>query len=183
MLFPKYILNISELTLPTIAYCNQIQIITNNPNKLSTILFLHSNLYYKSLVDLFGVDYLNKNLRFQIVYQFISFIYTRRLIIKTWTDETTPVETITSIYPSANWYERECWDLYGVLFKNHPDLRRILTDYGFQGHPFRKDFPLSGYTELRYDERYQRISYEPVRSVQEYRIFDTLTPWEYFHNK
>ena len=188
-LFPKYILNSTELKYISIIgnintyNIKQYQLIVPSYyiTNIMAILFLHINYQYKSLVDLFGVDYLDKKYRFQIIYQFISYAYFNRIIIKTWTDDLHFIDSITATYPSANWYERECWDMYGVSFKNHPDLRRILTDYGFQGHPFRKDFPLSGFIELRYDERYQRIAYDPIHSIQEFRIFDTLTPWNFYH--
>ena len=108
----------------------------------------------------------------------LSLTLNLRVRVKVWTDEDTPVPTATELFSSANWFEREVWDLYGVYFSEHPDLRRILTDYGFEGHPLRKDFPLTGYVELRYDEEQKRVVYEPVKLTQDFRSFDFLSPWE-----
>ena len=118
----------------------------------------------------------------QIVYNLLSLRFNSRIRVKTYTDELTPIESTCSIFAAANWYEREIWDMFGVFFTNHPDLRRILTDYGFQGHPLRKDFPLSGYIEYRYDDELQRVVQEPVELAQEYRKFDLAAPWEQFPN-
>jgi NADH-quinone oxidoreductase subunit C len=124
------------------------------------------------------VDYPGRPERFEVVYQLLSIRLNRRVRVKVTADETTPVPSITSIFSSAGWYEREVWDLFGIYFADHPDLRRILTDYGFDGHPMRKDFPLTGYVEVRYDEDRKRVVYEPVRLKQEFRTFDFLSPWE-----
>lgn len=180
--FPRYFIHSNTVNLNSEF---NMYITVNSKYLLHTmsVLFAHYNTQYKSLIDLFGIDYLEKSLRFQVLYNLISYSTYNRIHIKVWTNELIPIPSVTSIYPAANWYERECWDLYGVFFKNHGDLRRLLTDYGFQGHPFRKDFPLSGFTELRYDARFQRISYEPIKSIQEFRFFDSLTPWEFYINK
>ena len=130
------------------------------------------------LIDITAVDYPARNPRFELVYQLLSPHLNYRLRVKVLVDDETPVESVTPIYPSANWYEREVWDMYGILFANHPDFRRILTDYGFSGHPLRKDFPLTGHTELRYDDALKRVVYEPVNLPQEYRNFDFSSPWE-----
>jgi NADH-quinone oxidoreductase subunit C len=128
--------------------------------------------------DLCGADYPEREKRFDIVYQLLSPKKNRRIRVKAQTDETTPVPSVVSVFPAANWCERETYDLFGVLFDGHPDLRRILTDYGFEGHPLRKDFPMTGFVEVRYDDAEKRVVYEPVRLTQEFRQFDFLSPWE-----
>jgi NADH-quinone oxidoreductase subunit C len=133
---------------------------------------------FAMLVDICGVDYPDRAERFDVVYNLLSLKHNLRIRLKVSTDEETPVPSVTSIYSAAGWFERETWDLYGVYFADHPDLRRLLTDYGFEGHPMRKDFPLTGYVELRYDETQKRVVYEPVRLKQEFRSFDFLSPWE-----
>lgn len=130
------------------------------------------------LMDICGVDYPARPERFEIVYNLLSLRYNLRLRVKTWTDETSPVPSIANIFSTADWFEREIWDMYGVAFGGHPDLRRILTDYGFEGHPLRKDFPLTGFVEVRYDDVEKRVAYGPVRLQQDYRFFDHLSPWE-----
>ncbi|HKW53953.1 MAG TPA: NADH-quinone oxidoreductase subunit C [Stellaceae bacterium] len=133
---------------------------------------------FSMLVDICGVDYPDRPERFDIVYNLLSLKHNLRIRLKVSTDEETPVPSAVTVYSSAGWFEREAWDLYGVYFADHPDLRRLLTDYGFEGHPMRKDFPLTGYVELRYDETQKRVVYEPVRLKQEFRSFDFLSPWE-----
>ena len=135
-------------------------------------------LRLNQLIDICGVDYPDRIERFDIVYQLLSMTKNLRLRVKVTTDARTPVPSITSVWPVAGWYERETWDCYGVLFDGNPDLRRILTDYGFEGHPFRKDFPLTGHVELRYSEEHKRVVYEPVKLAQDFRSFDFLSPWE-----
>ena len=130
------------------------------------------------LVDLCGVDWPEREQRFDVVYHLLSLHHNQRLRVKVMTDEDTPVPSVTGVFSSAGWYEREAWDLYGITFSDHPDLRRILTDYGFEGHPLRKDFPLTGFVEVRYDEEQKRVVYEPVKLTQEFRSFDFLSPWE-----
>ena len=130
------------------------------------------------LLDMCGVDWPEREQRFDVVYHLLSITQNQRLRVKVMTDEDTPVPSVISVYSSAGWYERETWDLYGVMFADHPDLRRILTDYGFEGHPLRKDFPLTGYVEVRYDDEQKRVVYEPVKLTQEFRTFDFLSPWE-----
>jgi len=133
---------------------------------------------FTSLLDVTAVDYPQRERRFDVVYHLLSMQTNQRLRVIIETDEETPVPSVISLFPTANWFERETFDMYGVLFSDHPDLRRILTDYGFNGYPLRKDFPLTGYVEVRYDEDQKRVLYEPVKLVQEFRSFDFLSPWE-----
>jgi NADH-quinone oxidoreductase subunit C len=133
---------------------------------------------FTSLIDICGVDYPGRDRRFDVVYHLLSLHLNHRIRLKVETDADTPVPTAIGVFPAANWYEREAFDLYGILFSGHPDLRRILTDYGFQGHPLRKDFPLTGFVEVRYSEEQKRVVYEPVKLTQEFRNFDFLSPWE-----
>jgi NADH-quinone oxidoreductase subunit C len=133
---------------------------------------------FSSLIDICGVDYPSRERRFDVVYHMLSMAHNTRIRIKVTTDETVPVHSVTSLFPNADWYEREAFDMYGILFDQHPDLRRILTDYGFEGYPLRKDFPLSGFVEVRYDEERKAVVYEPVNLPQEYRSFDFMSPWE-----
>jgi len=130
------------------------------------------------LIDICGVDYPEREARFEIVYHLLSPWLNHRIRVRAKTDAASPVPSIVSLFPAADWFEREAYDLYGILFSGHPDLRRLLTDYGFQGHPLRKDFPLTGFVELRYDDELKRVIYEPVNLQQEYRSFDFLSPWE-----
>ena len=130
------------------------------------------------LIDICGVDYPEREQRFDVVYHLLSPWLNQRLRVRTKTDAANPVPSIVRLFPAADWFEREAYDLYGILFAGHPDLRRLLTDYGFQGHPLRKDFPLTGFVELRYDDELKRVVYEPVKLMQEYRSFDFLSPWE-----
>jgi NADH/F420H2 dehydrogenase subunit C len=142
--------------------------------------FLRDNMntQFKMLMDITAIDYPNRNLRFEVVYNLLSIEYNFRIRVKICIDEVTPLSSITSLYSSAGWWEREVWDMFGVFFKDHPDLRRILTDYGFEGHPLRKDFPLTGYTEVRYDDSEKRVINEPLELTQEFRYFDFASPWE-----
>ena len=133
---------------------------------------------FEQLTDLCGVDYPERDPRFDVVYHLLSLSHNCRLRLKIGVNEDQPVPSATEIYPSAGWWERETWDLYGIYFAGNPDLRRLLTDYGFDGHPLRKDFPLTGYVELRYDSEQKRVVYEPVKLTQEFRRFDFLSPWE-----
>jgi NADH-quinone oxidoreductase subunit C len=133
---------------------------------------------FVNFIDLCGVDYPGRAERFDVVYHLLSPRHNQRIRVKVRTDEETPVPSAIPVFPAADWYERETYDLYGILFSGHPDLRRILTDYGFEGHPLRKDFPLTGFVEVRYDDAQKRVVYEPVRLNQEFRNFDFLSPWE-----
>ncbi len=133
---------------------------------------------FQMLLDVCGVDHPERAERFDVVYNLLSLKHNLRVRVKATTDEENPVPSVTALFSTAGWFERETWDLYGIYFSDHPDLRRILTDYGFEGHPLRKDFPLTGYVELRYDEAQKRVVYEPVKLKQEFRSFDFLSPWE-----
>lgn len=146
--------------------------------KVLTFLRDDSQCQFKALMDLCGVDYPQRDRRFDVVYNLLSISRNTRVRLKVATDEDTPVPSATALFSSAEWMERETWDLFGVFFSEHPDLRRLLTDYGFEGHPLRKDFPLTGYVEVRYDDEQKRVVYEPVKLVQEFRNFDFLSPWE-----
>ena len=146
--------------------------------RVLTILRDHPECMFKMLVDLCGVDYPGASPRFQVVYHLLSVELNQRIRVRIEVDAEMPIPTVTGIYNSANWYEREAWDLFGIAFADHPDLRRILTDYNFDGHPLRKDFPLTGYVEVRYDDEQKRVVYEPVKLSQNFRNFDFLSPWE-----
>lgn len=146
--------------------------------KVLTFLRDDSQCQFKALMDLCGVDYPQREERFEVVYNLLSIRQNLRIRLKVPTDENTPVPSATGLFSSAGWMERETWDMYGIYFADHPDLRRLLTDYGFEGHPLRKDFPLTGYVEVRYDDAQKRVVYEPVKLTQEFRNFDFLSPWE-----
>ena len=158
----------------------QLYIYINAEDIISTILFLKTNdkCKFKQLIDITAVDYPSKQKRFKIVYLLLSHENNLRVVIKTNIDEKEKVPSLTKIFPSANWMEREIFDMYGISFNEHPDLRRILTDYGFEGYPLRKDFPLTGHTEVRYSESKKKVIYETVKLDQEYREFDSQSPWE-----
>ena len=147
---------------------------------LKVLKFLRddANCQFKQVMDICGVDYPESDRRFCVVYNLLSLTHNSRVRIKVWTDEMTPVPSATELFSAAGWWEREAWDMYGIYFADNPDLRRILTDYGFDGHPLRKDFPLTGYFEMRYDDEQKRVIYEPVKLTQEFRTFDFLSPWE-----
>jgi NADH-quinone oxidoreductase subunit C len=146
--------------------------------KVLTFLRDDANCQFRMLMDVCGADYPEREYRFEVIYNLLSMTHNNRIRIKVSTNEDTPVPSVTGVFSSANWWEREAWDLFGIYFSGHPDLRRIMTDYGFEGHPLRKDFPLTGYVEVRYDEDKRRIVYEPVSLNQEFRDFDFLSPWE-----
>ncbi|KAH8992043.1 NADH or F420H2 dehydrogenase [Lactarius akahatsu] len=143
-----------------------------------TFLRDHSQCQFKSVMDISGVDFPERDKRFEVAYHLLSVKYAARIRVKTYAGEADAVPSATPLFNGANWYEREAWDLFGIFFKDHPDLRRILTDYGFEGHPLRKDFPLTGYTEVRYDEEKKRVVYEPLQLTQAFRNFEALSPWE-----
>ncbi|KQO70023.1 NADH-quinone oxidoreductase subunit C [Methylobacterium sp. Leaf88] len=133
---------------------------------------------FRCFIDICGADYPAREKRFDVVYHLLSLRHNSRIRLKVQTDDQTPVPSVIEVFPAANWFERETYDLYGILFSGHPDLRRLLTDYGFEGHPLRKDFPLTGFVEVRYDQDEARVVYEPVKLTQEFRNFDFLSPWE-----
>ena len=146
--------------------------------KVLTFLRDDVNCRFQQLMDLCGVDYPEREKRFEVVYNLLSLTHNMRVRVKVETDEETPVPSVSGVFSAATWWEREAWDLFGIYFSDHPDLRRIMTDYGFDGHPLRKDFPLTGYVEVRYDDEQKRVVYEPVKLTQEFRTFDFLSPWE-----
>lgn len=155
--------------------------VTVSPGALmETARFLHDDARcrFVCIIDGCGVDWPGRQRRFDMVYHFLSPRQNQRIRLKVMTDEVTPLPSLTEVWPGALWFEREAYDLYGILFTDHPDLRRLLTDYGFEGHPLRKDFPLTGFVEVRYDDLAKRVVYEPVRLSQEFRNFDFLSPWE-----
>ena len=146
--------------------------------KVLTFLRDDVNCQFKMLMELCGVDFPEREDRFDIVYCLLSLSLNQRIRVKTQTNTNSAVPSVTGVFSAANWWEREAWDLFGIYFSDHPDLRRILSDYGFEGHPLRKDFPLTGYVEVRYDDEQKRVVYEPVKLSQEFRNFDFLSPWE-----
>jgi NADH-quinone oxidoreductase subunit C len=150
------------------------------PQVAKVLSFLRddANCQFRVLVDICGVDYPQRAKRFDVVYNLLSLTHNQRIRVKVQTDEDTPVPSVNSVFAAAGWFEREAWDMYGIMFTGHPDLRRLLTDYGFDGYPLRKDFPLSGFVEVRYDDAEKRVVYEPVKLTQEFRKFDFLSPWE-----
>ncbi len=171
---------IANKEIKVIGNRNNLKIICKN-NYLTKIvkkLKENENFKFNQLTDIIAVDYPNKKKRFEIVYIFLSVTLNYRILLSTDVEEDESIDSLTSIFPSANWYEREIWDLFGVTFNNHPDLRRILTDYGFNGFPLRKDFPLSGNVEVRYDLASKKVIYEPVKLAQSFRTFDFESPWE-----
>uniref|UniRef100_A0A385KE79 NADH dehydrogenase [ubiquinone] iron-sulfur protein 3 n=1 Tax=Leiosporoceros dussii TaxID=263836 RepID=A0A385KE79_9EMBR len=156
-------------------------ILYTNPDYLFKLLRLlkhHTNTRFQVLIDICGVDYPSRKQRFEVVYNLLSIRYNSRIRVQSSVNEITPICSVVGLFPSAGWWEREVWDMFGVYFSNHPDLRRILTDYGFEGHPLRKDFPLSGYFEVRYDDSEKRVVSEPIEMTQEFRYFDFASPWE-----
>ncbi|QJP12897.1 NADH-quinone oxidoreductase subunit C [Starkeya sp. ORNL1] len=158
----------------------ELTVLTDAAHILKVLGFLRDDGSCKfiSFIDICGVDWPKREKRFDVVYHLLSPTLNARVRIKVQTDETTPVPSATSVFPGALWFEREAYDLYGILFSGHPELRRLLTDYGFDGHPLRKDFPTTGFVEVRYDDERKRVVYEPVKLAQEFRNFDFLSPWE-----
>jgi NADH-quinone oxidoreductase subunit C len=146
--------------------------------EVATLLRDDPRCQFMCFIDITAIDWPSREKRFDVVYHLLSPTQNQRVRVKVTTDEMTPVPSIISVFPGADWFERETYDLYGVLFTGHPDMRRILTDYGFEGHPLRKDFPLTGFVEVRYDDEAKRVVYDPVRLAQEFRNFDFLSPWE-----
>lgn len=151
--------------------------------KVLTFLRDDANCLFKQLMDICGVDFPQRPERFEVVYNLLSLKHNQRIRVKIITDEMTPVPSVVGVFSAAGWFEREAWDMYGIFFAGNPDHRRILTDYGFIGHPLRKDFPLTGHVEMRYDEAQGRVAYAPVKLVQEFRSFDNLGPWEGYPQK
>jgi NADH-quinone oxidoreductase subunit C len=156
----------------------ELTVSANAAEIVRVLTALRDDFAFKTLIDICGADYPARPKRFDIVYHLLSLTRNARIRIKVETDEQTPVPTAIGVFEGAQWFEREAWDMYGVKFEGHPDLRRLLTDYGFEGHPLRKDFPVTGFVELRYDDDLKRVAYRPVQLVQEFREFDFLSPWE-----
>ena len=161
-------------------HVGELMLETTSDRVIALLTFLRDDpkCLFKQLIDICGVDWPEREKRFDVVYNLLSLKNNQRIRVKVATDEATPVPSAASVYSAAGWFERETYDLYGVWFSDHPDLRRILTDYGFEGHPLRKDFPLTGFVELRWDDVQKRVVYEPVKLTQEFRRFDFLSPWE-----
>ena len=155
-----------------------IFVVFSSIEKITSILKINNICKFRTLIDITAIDYPEEEKRFILVYHYLSMQQNIRIRIKSSIKDGQVVPSITNLFPSANWFEREVFDMYGILFSNHPDMRRILTDYGFKGHPLRKDFPTTGYLELRYDQERKKVVYEPVKLTQEYRRFDFMSPWE-----
>ena len=159
---------------------DQLVAIVEKEDIAKLLVFLRDdvNCQFKQLMDICGVDYPERHQRFEVVYNLLSLVHNNRVTVKVMLEDNSSIPSVSKVFSSADWWEREIWDLFGIFFSGHPDLRRILTDYGFDGHPLRKDFPLTGYVEVRYDDAQKRVVYEPVKLTQEYRDFDFLSPWE-----
>jgi NADH-quinone oxidoreductase subunit C len=172
--------SLGEAILDRVIAYGELTILVKDDAVVEAIRFLRNDpeCRFVSFIDLCGADYPGRERRFDVVYHLLSPHHNRRIRVKVQADEVTPVPSLIEVFPCANWFEREAYDLYGILFSGHPDLRRILTDYGFEGHPLRKDFPLTGFVEVRYDEDQKRVVNEPVKLQQEFRNFDFLSPWE-----
>ena len=176
----KHIVDASGATTGMSVRLGELMLETTSEKVLGLLTFLRDDpkCLFNQLIDICGVDWPERPKRFDVVYNLLSLKNNQRVRVKIQTDETTPVPSVEPVYKSAGWFEREAYDLYGIWFSDHPDLRRILTDYGFEGHPMRKDFPLTGFVELRWDDLQKRVVYEPVKLQQEFRRFDFLSPWE-----
>ena len=168
-----------QLREPVVAH-GELSVRCEASSLIKSLTFLRDNTEtrFKQLIDLCVVDYPDRDPRFEVVYHLLSHRHNQRIRVKLSTDADDPVPSACAVFSAAGWFEREAWDMYGVYFADHPDLRRLLTDYGFQGHPMRKDFPLTGYVEVRYDDEQKRVVYEPVSLTQEFRTFDFMSPWE-----
>ena len=179
--FAKSLIKMVPKWIQSYMFHNDELILVVHPNDLLPFLYFlrdHMNTQYKVLVDVTAVDYPSRPSRFEVVYNLLSLQFNARIRIKTCVTEVQPLISCTQVYSSAGWWEREVWDMFGIFFSNHPDLRRILTDYGFQGHPLRKDFPLTGYVEVRYDDSEKRVVTESLELTQEFRFFDFSSHWE-----
>ena len=167
-----------DAVLDAVELVDEVTLTVKRDAIVDVLRSLRDDLHYQQLMEIAGVDYPDRAQRFEVVYHLLSVTKNHRIRVKLSTDEVQPVPSVTGLWPVAGWLEREIFDMYGVLFSGNPDLRRILTDYGFRGHPQRKDFPLTGYVELRYSEESKRVVYEPVKLAQDFRSFDFLSPWE-----
>ena len=169
---------VGELGVDAQVAFGELNLVAHRDRIVAVLTALRDRFGFQQLLDVCGADYPDRVERFEIVYHLLSMTRNVRVRVKVATDEQAPVPSVITVYPSAGWFEREAFDMYGVLFSGHPDMRRLLTDYGFQGYPLRKDFPMTGYVEVRYDEEQKRVVYEPVKLTQEFRNFDFLSPWE-----
>ncbi len=169
---------VGELGVDAQVAFGELNLVAHRDRIVEVLTALRDRFGFQQLLDVCGADYPDRVERFEIVYHLLSMTRNVRVRVKVATDEQAPVPSVVGVYPSAGWFEREAFDMYGVLFSGHPDMRRLLTDYGFQGYPLRKDFPMTGYVEVRYDEEQKRVVYEPVKLTQEFRNFDFLSPWE-----
>jgi NADH-quinone oxidoreductase subunit C len=171
---------LSDQVISTSVALDELVVTARADQIVKVVTFLRDDplCLFKVLIDICGADYPERPKRFDVVYNLLSMVHNQRVRIKVEADDETPIPSITGVHNSANWFEREAWDMYGVMFSDHPDLRRLLTDYGFEGHPLRKDFPLTGFVEVRYDDARKRVVYDPVKLSQEFRKFDFLSPWE-----
>ncbi|WP_339929786.1 NADH-quinone oxidoreductase subunit C [uncultured Brevundimonas sp.] len=169
---------VGELGVDAQVAFGELNLVAHRDRIVEVLTALRDRFGFQQLLDVCGADYPDRVERFEIVYHLLSMTRNVRVRVKVATDEQAPVPSVIAVYPSAGWFEREAFDMYGVLFSGHPDMRRLLTDYGFQGYPLRKDFPMTGYVEVRYDEEQKRVVYEPVKLTQEFRNFDFLSPWE-----
>ena len=165
--------------------CNELEVLIHPDGIIPVLMFLRDNhnCQFSQLIDITALDIPTKVYRFEVVYILLSLHFNSRIRIRTYTNELTALDSATIIYNSANWAEREIWDMFGIFFNDHPDLRRILTDYGFEGHPIRKDFPLSGFVEVRYDDEVKRVVCEPLELSQEFRKFEIFSPWDQFSSQ
>jgi NADH-quinone oxidoreductase subunit C len=172
--------SLPDAVLETTVAKGELTLLVRSDSVVKVMAWLRddSNCQFRLLIDVCGVDHPERPQRFDVVYHLLSIKHNQRVRVKVHTDEATPVPSVTGVFSAAGWFERETWDMYGVMFADHPDLRRLLTDYGFEGHPLRKDFPLTGHVEVRYDEAQKRVVYEPVKLPQEFRSFDFMSPWE-----
>ncbi|MFN4041447.1 MAG: NADH-quinone oxidoreductase subunit C [Brevundimonas sp.] len=169
---------VGELGVEAQVAFGELTLIAPRERIVEVLTALRDRFEFQQLLDVCGVDFPDRAERFEVVYHLLSMTRNVRLRVKISTDEVKPVPTAIGVYPAAGWFEREAFDMYGMIFSDHPDMRRLLTDYGFEGHPLRKDFPMTGYVEVRYDEEQKRVVYEPVKLTQEFRNFDFLSPWE-----
>jgi len=174
--------SLNSLIIEKKIYKNDLSILIDHSNIIDVIKILkdEKNFNFNQLIDLCGVDWCEEEFRFQVIYNLLSMSNNSRITIRVFTDENNKVKSIKKLFSSADWYEREAFDLYGIIFEGHDDLRRLLTDYGFEGHPLRKDFPLTGYVEVKYDSDKERVIYEPVKLKQEFRNFDFESAWKGF---
>jgi NADH dehydrogenase (ubiquinone) Fe-S protein 3 len=179
VIFGKFLINLLPIYKILVSKKELVLVIPSSRIlEILTFLKYHTNCQFKVLIDICAVDFPERQLRFEVIYHLLSIRFNTRIRVKTYINEIIPIKSITSVYNAANWWEREVWDFFGIFFINHPDLRRLLTDYGFDGHPLKKDFPVHGYVEVRYDDTKKRVIYESIELTQEFRSFDFISPWD-----